>query len=122
MSSIVNFFFKLTCNLKLYHWQTKSFARHTAADKLFEKVVDISDQFMESYMGRYGRPNMAKKDLGVTINEYDDKEFVGYLKTCLTYLEGPLTRALQDSDTDLITIKDDLITEISRALYLMTLQ
>jgi DNA-binding ferritin-like protein len=122
MSNVVNFFFQLSCNLKLYHWQTTSFSRHNAADKLFERVNDLADQYMESHMGRYGRPRMSKKDTVISLKEYSDDDMVTYLKACLSYLQGPLTKSLKDVDTDLVTIKDDLISELTKTLYLFTLQ
>ena len=45
--------------IKLYHWQTKEFARHTATDALTGTLDTNIDAFVESYMGRYGRPKVT---------------------------------------------------------------
>ena len=36
--------------LRILHWQTKSFARHEAYGKIYGDLGDLIDAFMESYM------------------------------------------------------------------------
>lgn len=38
--------------IKLYHWQTKSFARHKATDDLTAALDLAIDNFVEVYMGK----------------------------------------------------------------------
>jgi hypothetical protein len=62
MSNIIKFFLDLQVQLKLYHWQTTSYSRHIATDKLYEKITDLSDKFIEVYFGKYGRQKAMKED------------------------------------------------------------
>ena len=41
--------------IKLLHWQTKSYARHKAYDDIYHSLGDLVDKFVEMYMGKYGR-------------------------------------------------------------------
>jgi len=36
---IAQFFFKLAVHLKLYHWNTSSYARHIASGTLFDDII-----------------------------------------------------------------------------------
>jgi len=38
------------------------------------------------------------------------------------YLQGPLTKTLQPSDTDLMNIRDEIIADLNQLLYLFTLK
>ena len=57
---IVAIFFNIRDQIKLYHWQTKSFAEHKATDDLIGKLDTNIDMFVEAYMGRYGRPRLGQ--------------------------------------------------------------
>jgi len=122
MSEFVKFFFELSNNTKLYHWMTKSYARHKASDKLFEEVHEYSDKFMEVYMGRYGRPSFANtQNTKLKLMLCNDKSIIEYYKACKTYLEGPFASTLKPTDTDLLNIRDELLGAINQVIYLFTL-
>jgi hypothetical protein len=40
---LIKVFFHMTLNIKLYHWQTTSFARHKASCELLESLTDLID-------------------------------------------------------------------------------
>lgn len=122
MAEYVTFFFELSNNTKLYHWTTTSFARHKASDKLFEKVTELSDQFMETYMGKYGRPKVHEKPAHkLTLKPLTDKTVVDYFKSCILYLEAPFIKPLSPEDTDLINLRDEILGCLKQTLYLFTL-
>ena len=54
ISSNINFFLGLQSQIKIMHWQTKGYAKHKALEDFYEKIVDILDEFVEVYQGRYG--------------------------------------------------------------------
>ena len=118
---IINFFLELETMTKLYHWMTVKYSRHKAADKLFEEVLEISDKFMETYLGRYGRNN---KDFyeNLVIKKLSDAEFTSYLKKTAKVLENDFPKVLLPSDTDLLNIRDELLGTINQTLYLFTLE
>ena len=121
MADYVTFFFDLSNNTKLYHWNTTSFARHKASDSLFESIVELSDKFMETYMGRYGRPKMTEKNSKLSLKSLTDKSIVDYYKSCVSYLEKSFAKSLTADDTDLINIRDEILGMLNQTLYLFTL-
>ncbi len=121
MADFVKFFFELQNTIKLYHWNTTSFARHKGADDLVDSVIDLSDKFMEVFMGKYGRPNKSSsKTITYSIKHYTDKEIVEYIKTSIKTLDN-LSQQLTPKDTDLLNIRDEVLGKLNQTLYLFTL-
>jgi len=46
--------------LRVYHWQTKSYAEHKALGKLYESLDGLTDQFIETLAGTKGGVPSAK--------------------------------------------------------------
>ncbi len=119
MADFIIYFFELCNTTKLYHWNTTSFARHKASDELFESIISLSDTFMETFIGKYGRPkNIDRK---INIKTLSDKVFIEYLKSSIKYLQSKLSPELKPDDTDLLNIRDELLGKMNQTLYLMTL-
>jgi hypothetical protein len=125
MADFVVFFFDLTNNTKLYHWTTHSHPRHKASDELFESIIDLSDKFMETYMGRYGRPTTKSSSdrsaYKLSLKAFNDKTIVEYYKNCVKHLETAFVTSLSDKDTDLINLRDEILGKLNQTLYLFTL-
>jgi len=119
--SIVKFFFTATLNIKLYHWQTKVYARHKASDELFSNLLESMDSFIEVYSGKYTIPKF-NNEFQIPVNELSDTMIVVYLQECAKYLGNDFDGLIKKSDTDLLTIRDTLLSQINQALYLFTLR
>lgn len=121
MADIVIFFLELANNTKVYHWMTTGFARHKASDELFETIINISDEFMETMMGKYGRPKLPATSK-LTLKSLNDKTITEYYKACIAYLENAFTTTLDTkTDTDLLNLRDELLGKLKKTLYLFTL-
>jgi hypothetical protein len=117
----VNFFFEMRGQIKLYHWQTYSFAQHKATDNLIESLDKTIDTYVEVYMGRYGRPKMTSRNSGYKLGNLSEKTMIKFLKDCIYYLEGPLVKKLKPVDTDLVNLRDEMLSELNQVMYLFTL-
>lgn len=108
--------------IQLYHWQTRSNARHTAAGKLYEALVGLNDEFMEVYMGKYHRIKPSPK-INLTIKSLNAKSSVAYLKDNIAFFSN-LEKFLPElkNSTDLLSIRDMIVSELNRTLYLFTLR
>jgi hypothetical protein len=118
----VNFFFQMREQIKLYHWQTHSFAEHKATDDLLDSLDKVIDEYVEVYMGKYGRPKMVARNSTTHIKNLTKKNMIAFIKACVSYLEGPLTKHLKPSDTDLINLRDEMLSDLHKVQYLFTLQ
>lgn len=108
--------------IQLYHWQTRSNARHLAAGKLYDAVVPLNDQFMEVFMGKYHRVKTSST-INLSVKCLNSKSAVAYLKENIKFFSN-LEKFLPElkSSTDLLSIRDMIVAELNRTLYLFTLK
>ena len=121
-ASNIQFFFQMRDQMKLYHWQTDSFSRHKATDGTIEKLDALIDRYVEVYIGKYGRPKMTSQNSIVKVQHMSDSTAVRFVRNCIEYVSKDLivnNRKL--SDTDLTTIRDEMLAELNQLLYLFTL-
>ena len=118
----VNFFFEMREQIKLYHWQTDSFAQHKATDDLISSLDENIDTYVETYMGKYGRPKMTTRNNSFRLQNMNAKMAVKFIKDCISYLQGPLVKKLKPDDTDLFNIRDEILGDLHKVLYLFTLK
>jgi DNA-binding ferritin-like protein len=118
----IHFFFQLREQIKVYHWQTYLYARHKATDDVIKALDEHIDLFVEVYMGKYGRPSITRATNIVQIKNMTEKTAMKFVKDCLAHLIGPFTRSIKAIDTDLLSIKDEMVGELHKLLYLFTLK
>lgn len=115
---IVSVFFNIREQVKLYHWQTKSFSEHKTTDELVGKLDANIDMFVETYMGRYGRPYVKKtlpvKNLTVT-------GIRAFITRNDEWLSNKLPRMIKKTDSDLLNIRDEILADLNQVKYLFTL-
>jgi hypothetical protein len=120
MASIVHDFLEFSAQVKLYHWQTKVYARHLASDKLFGEINELIDKFVEIYIGKNGRPQLPTTQRSLKLDNLNDDTMVTYLNKWIRYLQDKLPEMLDKKDTDLINIRDEMMGLINNTLYLFT--
>lgn len=116
---IVAFLLNLQNQYKIYHWQTKSFARHNAFGETYDALSDLVDNFVEVYMGKYGRfsiDNILTLEL-YDINNLDPSDFTNMGTKVLCELNFD-----PDTDTDLMNLRDEILSELNKLKYLLTLK
>ena len=118
----VHFFLQLRDQIKLYHWQTRIYARHIATDNTLKALEKSIDSFVEIYIGKYGRPRITGKNTEITLHNLSEPGVVRVINAAIKYLQGTLTKSLQAAaDSDLINIRDEMMGELNQLLYLFTL-
>jgi hypothetical protein len=117
----VNFFFEMRGQIKLYHWQTHSFAQHKATDDLLDSLDKAIDEYVEVYMGHYGRPKMTSRNSSYRLQNLNEKGMIKFLKDCIGYLQGPLVKKLKPTDTELVNLRDEMLADLNQVMYLFTL-
>jgi len=121
-SDHIHFFLQLRNQIKLYHWQTRSYSRHIATDKILESLDKSIDSFVEIYMGKYGRSKVTGKNNSLVLHNITEAGAVRLIIASVKYLSGNLSKTLKPQDTDLFSIRDDIIADLNQLLYLFTLK
>lgn len=119
-AEIVHLMMTLRNQVKLYHWQTMAYPRHVATDELVTKLDTNIDQFVEVYVGKYGRPKLSGKTSTIRLRNHSDKEATALLKEAVEWLTNDLSRKLKKTDTDLLNIRDTIVADLNQTLYLFT--
>ncbi len=120
MENIVNQLIRMEQQLRILHWQTKSYARHNAFGETYSDLGDLIDSFMESWMGLYGRFELTDKTIPLeNLDEMSVSEFVDESINFLVSLTGQLD---SEKDTDLLNIRDEMLQKMKKLRYLLTLK
>lgn len=118
--NVVNTFIEMINLVKLYHWKTKSYAKHQATDELFEKLNKHTDQFVEILIGKdEKRIKKMNKCINVLQAE-NDKEFKSKVYKFREFLTNMNDYFHPKKDSDLLSIRDEILADINQFLYLMT--
>jgi len=105
---------------QIFHWQTTSFSQHKSFGKIYESLDESIDTFIETYMGKYGRVISASK-FNLEMANYSDLNFVNATDSYIEFLIN-LTNMLDAArDTDLLNIRDEILGNLNRLKYLLTL-
>jgi len=120
--NLVSYFIQMREQYQVFHWQTTSFAQHKAFDGVFDELSGAIDHFMESYLGKYGRNvSSVKGPFRISLYDLGPSDPVDFTNNCIEYLEDQLPNLLDKEDTDLLNIRDDLLGNLNKLKYLLTL-
>ena len=98
--------------IKLFHFQSLTFAQHKTSDMLLEKYDDLFDKFWEVYQGINGRINI--KSFIITIGK--SKDTIHETNNLINHIN----MFDFNNHTDLQNIRDDLLSILHQYLYLLT--
>ena len=108
--------------IQLYHWHTRSHARHLASGELYNKLIELNDECMEVFMGKYHRIKISSHAT-LPLRSLDGKNVLTFLKENITFFSHLETFLPElKSSTDLLSIRDLIVAELNKTLYLFTLR
>ena len=73
--------FELRDAAHIEHLKTRSFAAHSALNTFYDKLLKLTDRFVESYQGKHGIVN-----IDIKLSKPDN--FLSYLEEFAKYVEG----------------------------------
>ena len=121
LGNTVNFLLGLQLQIKINHWQTKGFARHKAFGDFYESLNDLIDNFVESAMGKYGRFTLDDENKTIELNNLSDVDMKGLISTVREAL-NQMSEQYEETDTDLMNIRHEILFEVNKLSYLLTLE
>jgi DNA-binding ferritin-like protein len=104
--------------LKYYHWGTNSFAQHKALGEAYDKLNILIDDFVEILLGKYGK---ELSPISINIRTESELNLNDALNEISQYLVNELPSFLDDSDTDLLNLRDEFLSIINKTKYLLKL-
>jgi hypothetical protein len=114
---MVIMFLQMLNTIKLYHWKTTSFAEHKATDDLYAKLNGTIDSFVEIMLGKGTRVNLTSTK-HISLSDFSN---VSELKREVEMYKHYLTKMpLQDTDSDLLNTRDEMLGHLNQFTYLLT--
>lgn len=121
LSSNVNLFLGVLAQLKVFHWQTKGYARHNAFGTTLDSIDGLIDDFVEEAMGQYGRFTLDEETSTiklVNLSELKPTEMIDTI--CQSLVQ--MSEQLDSKDTNLLNIRDEILGKFQKLKYLLTLE
>lgn len=105
--------------LRIFHWQTDSYAQHKAFGSAYEELDDLVDTFVETYMGVFGR---SKPTVVFQIELKPLSSLAVVNEILLSFEQYLRDMSLELKEyTDLLNIRDSIIGEVNKLRYLLSL-
>ena len=96
--------------MHLMHLKTESYAEHKALNAYYDSILELTDNFTESYFGYYGR-------VDITIPQSTAEDAISHLKS----LAKTIDAERDNYPSCLQNILDEMSGLIYKTLYLLTL-
>ena len=125
---IITQMLQMLMTTKLYHWNTLSFSVHKATDELYGELNTLIDQFVEVLLGKHTNVNERNKHEILSVktlhmNNYKDNGmFKKEIETYKKYLIGLNKHFNNSENSDLLSIRDDILVTLNKISYLLTLK
>ena len=129
-SELAHLFLNIRSTIKLYHWQTQSYARHKATDKFLETFEPLVDRFVEAAQGVAGDTRVAswcdlsdpqQKFLRLTGTAIDWSPVDATASSYLTQFRDHIEQ-IEFPYQELDQIRDEMLEICDITLYLFTLK
>lgn len=105
---------------KLLHWGTLSFAQHKAFDDFKGEFDGLSDNLIESIMGKYGRPIVGASTIEVM--DYNMIDTVAYFDSLYEYFTDCIGQFQpKENNEEIVNILAEIIALVDKTKYLLTL-
>jgi len=121
LSSNVNLFLGIHAQLKVFHWQTKGYARHNAFASTRDELEGLMDDFIEEAMGQYGRFVLDDQTNTIKLVNLSDSKPSDMVETICKALVQ-FTDQIDAKDSNLLNIRDEMLGKFQKLKYLLTLE
>ncbi len=105
--------------LRMNHWQTKSYAEHKLTDDAISTLEDSIDKIAEAALGAYGRPKINTFSSNISDNAIVSTE---YVLNCISKdLQEMINMFKEENQEGILALLGDLDGDIKKFIFLSTL-
>jgi hypothetical protein len=112
---------QIQTQFKFLHWQTFGDAKHRAYGGIYDSLGDTIDTFTEAMMGKYGRPQF-ESEFSIMFQDISTINVQDFLDGITEFLVDMTDQLDSRYDTDLLNLRDEMLSEINKLKYLLTLK
>lgn len=123
METLIGKFIYFKEQVRIFHWQTKEYPRHMAYGSFYSTLDDLTNTFIETYQSKKGRISFSGTGESVELKDIVDIKINDFINEFIEFLVVDLPDVLdKDKDTDLLNIRDEILTAVNKLKYLLTLK
>jgi DNA-binding ferritin-like protein len=110
--------------VKLHHWKTFSYSTHKATDELYSDLNSNVDAFIEVLLGKDGTPRVnLTRTKSLPLYDFSSigpfKQKIAQFKHYLEHMSKCPTLM---NNSDILNIRDELLGNLNKFTYLLTLK
>ena len=145
VEKIAHAFTTVLTTIRKFHWNTDVYSHHKITDDLYSQIDGHADRFVETLKGKLSPP--TQRNATGTQKEFGKKKFEASLcrtvgravqtKLNLYHLSNPdinialfefreflesLSHIFHEEDGDLLSIRDDMLVDVNRGLFLLVMK
>ena len=110
----------------MLHWQTKSYTEHKALGKCYEALDPLIDQFVEVYFGAHDRhtavASSGESRAPLELADYGDITPQELIEDGIAFVKTEVEKYVDEDDTDLLNIRDEMLGVLNQTKYLLSLK
>lgn len=106
---------------RFLHWQTFGDAKHKTYGSIYEGLDDLIDEFAETMMGKYGRPEF-EPEFVIAFQDISALSIQTFVDGIVEFLVSFGDQLDSRYDTDLLNLRDEMLGLINKSKYLLTLK
>jgi hypothetical protein len=112
---------QIQTQFKFMHWQTMGDAKHRAYGEIYDTLGDLIDSFVESMMGKYGRPEF-ESEFSIMFQDLKSLSVQNFIDGITEFLVLMTEQLDTKYDTDLLNLRDEMLASVNKLKYLLTLK
>jgi hypothetical protein len=102
----------------LFHWQTKKYSSHIALGDFYDAYILLVDTLAESMMAKFERPTVGVGNIAIV--DYSEENLNLFLNEANSLFEKE-GRTICADNSEMLNVIDEIIGEINKLKYLLTL-
>lgn len=112
---------QIQVQFKFLHWQTFGDGKHRHYGDIYDKLGELIDEFTETMMGKYGRPEF-EPEFAIAFQDIKNLSVQNFLDGITEFLVSMTDQLDGRYDTDLLNLRDEMLGGINKLKYLITLK
>jgi DNA-binding ferritin-like protein len=117
---IIHAVLEINSQLKLFHWQTFSYAQHKALDKIGKSLSNTFDKLVETLLGRYR--NFEYRPISIQLEPYSNENLIVKIEQYIKLFSQNQCPIINKQDSDVQNIIEEILADLNQLKYLLTLE
>jgi DNA-binding ferritin-like protein len=121
LSAFIMHIYQVQIQARLFHYQSMRYGQHVAFGEFYDEFSSLTDQIIENLIGKYGRPVIAPVDNSISVLNMSEISPDAWVASI-----GQIYRSVKEdfdssADSDVVNLLEEVLAEIDKLQYKLTL-